>query len=270
MATTTLAGTNAPVASGGAHDAAVRVVTTDRTQAGVAPARPGKVSGGEGDVRPPARRTRGLVAAARGEGVMWGVWLGKKEGEAHTRALPLQFFRGKTGECFESVPDFPLAHSYLTSQALPLSSCCPFCPPSIPDARPQDRRRAGGRCVGHRGQGGGVWQGEEEREEAGNNAASTGAENARARGCWPAVRRVPHRPRAKSRSDVCAWAGSGSGRREGRVCALPARCRTAHQPRTPHPPTQPIVHVAFIPAIIVLGLLYTEPRPSLAQLLTPM
>jgi hypothetical protein len=30
------------------------------------------------------------------------------------------------------------------------------------------------------------------------------------------------------------------------------------------------VHVAFIPAIIVLGLLCTEPRPTLAQLLAPM
>lgn len=49
--------------------------------------------------------------------------------------------------------------------------------------------------------------------------------------------------------------------------------RTARRKKnTDHLPplTQPIVHVAFIPAIIVLGLLYTEPRPTLAQLLTPM
>jgi hypothetical protein len=33
---------------------------------------------------------------------------------------------------------------------------------------------------------------------------------------------------------------------------------------------QPIVHYGFIPTILVLGMLYTEPRPSLAQLLSPM
>lgn len=33
---------------------------------------------------------------------------------------------------------------------------------------------------------------------------------------------------------------------------------------------QPIVHYGFIPTIVVLGMLYTEPRPSLAQLLSPM
>ena len=34
--------------------------------------------------------------------------------------------------------------------------------------------------------------------------------------------------------------------------------------------TQPIVHYGFIPTILVLGMLYTEPRPSLVQLLSPM
>ena len=34
--------------------------------------------------------------------------------------------------------------------------------------------------------------------------------------------------------------------------------------------SQPIVHYGFIPTILVLGMLYTEPRPSLAQLLSPM
>ena len=54
--------------------------------------------------------------------------------------------------------------------------------------------------------------------------------------------------------------------------AAPPRTRPTATDPPPPPPlhTQPIVHVAFIPAIIVLGLLYTEPRPSLAQLLTPM
>lgn len=33
---------------------------------------------------------------------------------------------------------------------------------------------------------------------------------------------------------------------------------------------QPAVHWGFIPAIIVLGVLTTEPRPTLAQLLSPM
>ena len=33
---------------------------------------------------------------------------------------------------------------------------------------------------------------------------------------------------------------------------------------------QPIVHVAFIPAILALGMAYTEPRPTLVQLLAPM
>ncbi len=33
---------------------------------------------------------------------------------------------------------------------------------------------------------------------------------------------------------------------------------------------QPIVHVAFIPAILALGMACTEPRPSLIQLLAPM
>ncbi|KAK9810217.1 hypothetical protein WJX72_006807 [[Myrmecia] bisecta] len=33
---------------------------------------------------------------------------------------------------------------------------------------------------------------------------------------------------------------------------------------------KPIVHVGFIPLIIVLGMTCTEPRPSLAQLLGPM
>lgn len=34
--------------------------------------------------------------------------------------------------------------------------------------------------------------------------------------------------------------------------------------------TQPVVHIAFIPAILALGMAYTEPRPSLVQLLAPM
>lgn len=33
---------------------------------------------------------------------------------------------------------------------------------------------------------------------------------------------------------------------------------------------QPIVHIGFIPTIVVLGMLYTDPKPSIAQLLSPM
>lgn len=60
----------------------------------------------------------------------------------------------------------------------------------------------------------------------------------------------------------------GGGGARARRAARPRRRR-----RTPSPSSrlsQPIVHVAFIPAIIVLGLLCTEPRPTLAQLLAPM
>jgi TOM7 family len=64
---------------------------------------------------------------------------------------------------------------------------------------------------------------------------------------------------------ACGAIGERSARRS--QCAQRGEKKnTDHLP----PLTQPIVHVAFIPAIIVLGLLYTEPRPTLAQLLTPM
>ena len=33
---------------------------------------------------------------------------------------------------------------------------------------------------------------------------------------------------------------------------------------------QPVVHYTFIPLIIVLGMRFTEPRPTIAQLLGPM
>ena len=33
---------------------------------------------------------------------------------------------------------------------------------------------------------------------------------------------------------------------------------------------QPVVHYAFIPTLIFLGMTQTEPRPSLAQLLSPV
>ena len=33
---------------------------------------------------------------------------------------------------------------------------------------------------------------------------------------------------------------------------------------------QPVVHWGFIPAIIILGIATTEPKPTLAQLLSPM
>lgn len=33
---------------------------------------------------------------------------------------------------------------------------------------------------------------------------------------------------------------------------------------------QPVVHYGFIPALIFLGMTQTEPRPSLAQLLSPV
>ncbi len=36
------------------------------------------------------------------------------------------------------------------------------------------------------------------------------------------------------------------------------------------PYAKPIVHWGFIPAIIILGATTTEPRPTLAQLLSPM
>ena len=33
---------------------------------------------------------------------------------------------------------------------------------------------------------------------------------------------------------------------------------------------QPLVHYGFIPCIVILGMTYTEPKPSLLQLLGPM
>jgi hypothetical protein len=37
----------------------------------------------------------------------------------------------------------------------------------------------------------------------------------------------------------------------------------------PSPPAQPAIHYGFIPAVILVGLLATKPRPSVWQLLAP-
>lgn len=66
------------------------------------------------------------------------------------------------------------------------------------------------------------------------------------------------------------------------ICSFPNLCLTCNTPFTAHPlfpPRSPCLffalaqtalHVGLIPLIVVLGMTTTEPRPSLAQVLSPM